>query len=155
MGTHCRPMISIQTASCERRMWPESKPSVCITETRRLHHRTKTYPRQALIQNTPSHYQQRHLPPMPFECPEPHCLQLIPLAHLQSHQDAHVAERLAFAELESHRHSVLPSQGRTGWRVRDDDAQLALALNRLEREEEERRGFRLVKVGFLGDRVDR
>jgi hypothetical protein len=91
-------------------------------------------------------------------CQEPHCLEIVPDHLFDSHQDHHIAERLAAEEFERQRNeqnsdALLAraiANGREsetfGFGREDDDFQLALALNREFRDEEEQRSFRQVQV---------
>jgi hypothetical protein len=96
-------------------------------------------------------------------CEEPHCLQTVPDELFQSHQDEHVAERLAAEEHERNRSrqfadaqfaQELASQGtQNGFSEldqqeieQDPDYQLALSLNRQFREEEEQRSYQSLQV---------
>ena len=95
---------------------------------------------------------------MPIQCEEPHCLQSVPDHLFQSHQDQHVAERIAAEEYEQHRQTrtvdlaVAKELGNDDItapydvEAEDPDYQMALALNREFRQEEEQRFFRQVQV---------
>jgi hypothetical protein len=94
-------------------------------------------------------------------CEEPHCLQVVPDHLFLSHQDEHLAERLAAEEYEQQHENdptatdealarALADQGADteslGFADEDVDYQMALALNREFRTEEEERSFRNVQV---------
>jgi hypothetical protein len=93
-------------------------------------------------------------------CEEPHCLQIVPDHLLLSHQDQHLAERLVAEEFEQLNQNdpitdealarALADQGAEteslGLAEEDVDYQMALALNREFRTEEEERSFRNVQV---------
>jgi hypothetical protein len=94
-------------------------------------------------------------------CEEPYCLQIIPEHLFHSHQDRHVAERLAaedFEQLQQSRNAdealaralALVSAEDESSNVNDKDNDyllaLALALNREFRIEEEEHSFRNVQV---------
>lgn len=95
---------------------------------------------------------------MERQCQEPHCLQLIPSHLFQSHQDEHLAERLAAEEFENQTqtHDADEALARALYHAgnvpssstmeADSDYQLALAVNREIRAEEEEVSFRLVQV---------
>jgi hypothetical protein len=95
---------------------------------------------------------------MGVQCQEPYCLQIIPDHLFPSHQDEHTAERLAAEEFENQRRhhdedAVLARamadsvEAESSSRMDpDNDYQLALALNREIRAEEEERSFRMVQV---------
>jgi len=93
-------------------------------------------------------------------CEEPHCLQIVPDHLFLSHQDEHLAERLAAEEFEQHHNDptitdealarALADEGAKteslGLADEDIDYQMALALNREFRTEEEESSFRNVQV---------
>lgn len=94
------------------------------------------------------------------QCQEPYCLQIVADHLFQSHQDEHLAERLAAEEFENQRRNQhedvvltraiantveVDSSSRMDPDI-DNDYQLALALNREIRAEEEQRSFRIVQV---------
>jgi len=94
-------------------------------------------------------------------CEEQHCLQIVPDELFLSHQDQHLAERLAAEEYEQHHQNdptatdealarALADQGAEteslGLADEDVDYQVALALNREFRTEEEERSFRNIQV---------
>jgi hypothetical protein len=91
-------------------------------------------------------------------CQEPHCLEIVPDHLFDSHQDQHIAERLAAEEFEQHRNeqnadaqlarAIANNEESEAFSAggEDDDFQLALALNREFRNEEEQRSFRQVQV---------
>ena len=94
-------------------------------------------------------------------CEEPYCLQIIPDHLFLSHQDQHLAERLAAEEFEQqHQNNPTttdealaraladeePETESLGLADEDVDYQMALALNREFRTEEEERSFRNVQV---------
>lgn len=95
---------------------------------------------------------------MERQCQEPHCLQLVPEHLFQTHQDEHLAERLATEEFESGRQNQNKDEAlaramalggepeSSNMMDADSDYQLALALNREMRAEEEARSFRMVQV---------
>ena len=92
------------------------------------------------------------------QCEELHCLQLVPEHLFQSHQDEHLAERLAAQEFESQKQNQYDDEAlaramANGGELEspsgmdaDSDYQLALALNREIRADEEERSFRMVQV---------
>ncbi len=93
------------------------------------------------------------------QCQEPYCLQIVPDHLFQSHQDEHLAERLAAEEFENQRRNqhddVVLARAmanavgvESSSRIVDshNDYKLALALNREIRAEEEERTFRVVQV---------
>ena len=94
------------------------------------------------------------------QCQEPYCLQIVADHLFQSHQDEHLAERLAAEEFENqrrnqHADNVVLARAmanavgvESSSRMVDshNDYQLALALNREIRAEEEQRSFRIVQV---------
>ena len=92
-------------------------------------------------------------------CEEPHCLQIVPDHLFVSHQDQHLAERLAAQKFEQqHQNNPTttdealaraladeePETESLGLADEDVDYQMALALNREFRTEEEERSFRNV-----------
>src|SRR5277367_1283917 len=94
-------------------------------------------------------------------CEEPHCLQIVPDHLFLSHQDEHLAERLAAEEFEQNYQNdptttdealarALADQAAEteslGFADEDVDYQIAIALNREFRTEEEERSFRNVHV---------
>ena len=93
-------------------------------------------------------------------CKEPYCLQIIPDKLFQSHQDQHIAERLAAEEFEQQHHrqnsdeALAQALGRStpeeSFLANDDNADylMALALNREFRTEEEEHAFRNVQVQY-------
>ena len=95
---------------------------------------------------------------MERQCEEPHCLQIVPDHLFQSHQDEHFAERLAAEQFENQRQNHDEDEAfaraighggdfeSSSGMDADSDYQLALALNREIRAEEEERSFRLVQV---------
>lgn len=91
------------------------------------------------------------------QCQEPHCLEIVPDHLFESHQDEHIAERLAAEEFERQRnHQIADAELARALAHNegdvfniggeDDDFQLAVALNREFRNEEEQRFFRQVQV---------
>ena len=91
-------------------------------------------------------------------CEEPHCLEIVPDRLFESHQDQHIAERLAAEEWEAEKNirSDETLAQALAFRDNDDgalhlededvDYQLALALNREFRTEEEERSFRDIQA---------
>jgi hypothetical protein len=104
-----------------------------------------------------------------LRCEEPYCLQIIPDHLFLSHQDQHLAERLAAEEFEQqHQNNPTatdealaraladeePETESLGLADEDVDYQMALALNREFRTEEEERSFRNVEVLFFIDTLN-
>jgi hypothetical protein len=100
---------------------------------------------------------------MERRCEEPHCLQLVPDQLFQIHQDQHLAERLEAEEYEQSGRQRLQRTAQTAGNAAaaeldqnslatshdidtEDDYQMALALNREFRDEEEQRFFRQIQV---------
>ena len=86
-------------------------------------------------------------------CPEPYCLQDVPDQLYESHQDQHIAERLAAEDFEAFKQQHddrawdnTVANDPFDFTFEDRDMQLALALNREFRQEEEERSFRQVQV---------
>ena len=87
-------------------------------------------------------------------CEEPHCLQRVPHHLFQSHQDHNYAERVAAEEFESRAvpqtvigNTITDHPGALDLdNEEDEDLQLALALNREFRKEEEKQFFRQFQV---------
>ena len=94
-------------------------------------------------------------------CEEPHCLQIVPAHLFLSHQDQHLAERLAAEEFEQHHQNDTTATDEALARALADDSaeadsfsladedvdyQMALALSRELTTEVEERSFRNVQV---------
>src|SRR5271170_2539524 len=99
---------------------------------------------------------------MGTRCEEPHCLQIIPTHLFQSHQDQHLAERLAAEDFEQQQQvestdeelarSLAVQTSQHNGSFGDDensDYEFALALNREFRTEEEERSWKNVQVHRL------